>query len=156
MDEKTQKRKSSRAIIFKDGKMVTMYREREGRKFYTFPGGGMEAGETEAQCVTREVFEEFGLTVEPLKKVYIYESERSIEHFFICKWIKGKIGDGAGEEFETDRNRGIYIQTEIKIDDIPNLPLMPPEVAAVMMADYKKNGATLRTRVRKIYGTFKR
>ena len=41
-EEKMQKRESSRAIIFRDGAMVSMYRERDGRTFYTFPGGGME------------------------------------------------------------------------------------------------------------------
>lgn len=154
--EEIEKRKSSRAIIFRNGKMVSMYREREGRKFYTFPGGGVEKGETFEDCVKREVFEEFGLTVEPLKEVYIYESEKSIEHFFVCKWLKGKLGDGAGEEYEKDRNRGIYIQTAIAIKDIPNLPLMPPEVASALIEDYKKNGETLRTRVCKILGSFKR
>lgn len=146
-----QKRRSSRAIIFKSGQMVSMYRERDGRKFYTFPGGGIEDGETEEQAVIREVFEEFGLTVEPIKKVYIYEGERSIEHFFVCKWLKGRLGDGAGEEFEADRNRGLYVQTAIDIKNIPNLPLMPPEVASALIKDYKKNGEALRSRTLKIY-----
>ena len=154
--EEIQKRKSGRAIIFKNGEMVSMYREKEGRKFYTFPGGGMEAGETEQQCVKREVFEEFGLVVEPIKKVYVYESERSIEYFYVCKWLSGKIGDGAGEEFQPDRNRGVYVQTKIKVADIPNLPLMPPEVASVLVEDYKKHGEILRLRARKIEGSYKK
>lgn len=156
MGEVLQKRKSARAIIFKNGEIVSMYREREGRKFYTFPGGGMESGETEEQCVKREVFEEFGLTVEPLKKVYTYESERSIEYFYVCKWLSGKLGDGAGEEYEADRNRGVYIQTSIKVADIPNLPLMPPEVATRLVEDYKKNGEVLRNRACYIKGSFKK
>ena len=156
MEEKTQKRRSSRAIIFRNGEMVSMYREREGRKFYTFPGGGIEPGETEAECVKREVFEEFGLTVEPLNEVYIYESDRSIEYFFTCKWLKGNIGDGAGEEYETDRNRGLYKQTSIKVADIPSLPLMPPEIAAALVEDYKKNGEKLRKTPRKINGFFRK
>ncbi len=41
------KRKSGRAIVIFDEQIVSMYREREGRVFYTFPGGGMEAGESE-------------------------------------------------------------------------------------------------------------
>ena len=118
-----EKRKRARAIIFFENKIVSMYREFDGRKFYTFPGGGMEEDETEEQCVVREVLEEFGLKVEPIKKVYVYESERSIEHFFLCKQISGKFGTGKGEEFQENRNRGIYRPCLIEISEIPPLPL---------------------------------
>lgn len=151
-----EKRVSARAIIYFDDKIVSMYRERDGRVFYTFPGGGKEENETERECVQREVFEEFGLVVEPIKKVYVYENERSIEHFYICKWLAGKFGTGAGEEFQADRNRGVYRQTLIEIAKIPTLPLMPPEVAEVFAQDYSKNGEALRKRARKILGHYKK
>ena len=154
MEKTLNKRRSGRAIIFKEGKMVAMYRERDGRQYYTFPGGGIEENETEEECVKREVFEEFGLTIEPLKMVYIYENERSLEYFFTCKWLAGNIGDGAGEEYQADRNRGVYMQTEIEIANIPNLPLMPPEVVKALVEDYKKNGEKLTTKIRKINGIY--
>ena len=43
------KRKRARAIIIKNGKMVSMYREFDDRNFYVFPGGGMEKNETEEE-----------------------------------------------------------------------------------------------------------
>ena len=125
-----------------------MYRERDGRTFYTFPGGGMEGCETEEDCVERECFEEFGIVVKPVKKVYIYETERSIEYFYICKWISGNIGDGTGEEFQPDNNNGVYRPTSIKISKIPSLPLMPSEVAALLLEDYSKNGEYLRNDIK--------
>ena len=70
-----EKRIRARAIIINNGKLVSMYREREGRRFYTFPGGGMEGNETEEECVKREVFEEFGLIVKPIKSVGFFETE---------------------------------------------------------------------------------
>ena len=36
------------------------------RGLWTFPGGGIEAGETPAECAVREVHEEVGLTVRTL------------------------------------------------------------------------------------------
>ncbi len=150
------KRVSARAIIYFEDKIASMYRERDGRTFYTFPGGGREENETEKQCVQREALEEFGLVVKPLKKVYIYESERSIEHFFICEWLAGEFGSGVGEEFQADRNRGVYRPTLIEIEKIPTLPLMPPEVAAAFYEDYLKNGKTLRKGVKRIKGSFKK
>ena len=150
------KRERARAIIMRDGKLVAMYREKADRIFYTFPGGGMEGGETEESCVIREAFEEFGLTVKPIKKVYYYENEISIEHFYICEWISGEVGDGAGEEYQADRNKGVYVQSLIDISDIPNLPLMPPEVADAFYADYTANGETVREDVLSIVTTMQR
>ena len=138
------KRKRSRAIIINDSKMVSMYREFDDRKFYVFPGGGMEGNETEEECVIREVYEEFGISIKPIKKVYVYETEKSIEYFYLCEWISGKFGTGIGEEFYVNSNKeGVYIPKLIEINDMPNLPLMPPEVASSLYEDYTNNGPTL-------------
>lgn len=150
-----EKRVRARAIIIHEGKMVSMYRERQGRVFYTFPGGGMEGTETEEECVKREVFEEFGLIVKPIKKVYTYENKNSIEHFYIADWLSGEFGSGEGEEFEENRNNGVYIPKLIEISDIPNIPLMPPEVASAFYDDYTKNGKDLRNDVKFIVGEIK-
>ena len=64
-----QKKKCSRAIIFNNDKLIVMYREFNGRQFYTFPGGAMEGDESEEDCVIREVYEEFGINIKPVKKV---------------------------------------------------------------------------------------
>ena len=150
-----QKRTRVRAIIVHDGKLVSMYREREGRKFYTFPGGGLEINETEEECVKREVFEEFGIIVKPVKKVYICENQISISHFYICEWIDGEFGTGNGEEFQENNRNGLYVPMMIDITDIPSLPLMPPEVASAFFEDYTKNGISLRDDVKFIFGEIK-
>ncbi len=102
------------------------------------------------------MLEEFGIVVEPIKKVYTYESERSIEYFYVCKWVSGELGTGQGEEFQAGRNNGVYKPTAIKIADIPNLPLMPPEVAEAFYKDYRKNGQEVRKAAKKINGTIRR
>ena len=132
-----------------------MYREKQGRIYYTFPGGGIEENESEEACVKREVFEEFGIIVEPIKKVYIYENKISIEHFYLAKWLSGEFGSGKGEEFQENQNNGIYIPKLIEISDIPKLPLMPPEVASAFYDDYIRNGKDLRNDVKFIYGEIK-
>ena len=156
MDKVEVKRKRVRAIIFVEDKIVSMYREAYGRVYYTFPGGGMEDNETEEECVIREVFEEFGITVKPIKKVYVYENDRSLEVFYVCKWLSGEFGSGDGEEFHQQNNeKGIYKPTLIEISKIPSLPLMPPEVATAFFEDYTKNGKVVRNKVKVIKGTIK-
>lgn len=145
------RRKSGRAIVFIEDKIVSMYREKGDRVYYTFPGGGMDEGETEQQCVTREVIEEFGMTVEPIKKVYVYESAKSIEHFYLCKWISGEFGSGEGEEYQGDVSRGVYKPTLIDVKEIPNLPLMPPEVAKAFVEDFNAYGHDLANEVKVVF-----
>ena len=53
-----KKRISARAIIIYEDKIVTMYREVKGRKYYTFPGGHIEQNESEQECVKREIFKD--------------------------------------------------------------------------------------------------
>ena len=149
------KRRRARAIIIHDGKLLSMYRERDGRVFYTFPGGGMEGNETEEECVKREVVEEFGINVQPIKKVYIYETQYSIENFYVSTWVSGEFGTGEGEEYQENRNNGVYIPKMIEISDIPNTPLMPPEIASAFYEDYMKNGINLRDDVKVVLGEIK-
>ncbi len=133
-----QKRVSCRAIIFDNERMVSMYRENGDRVYYTFPGGGMEKNETEEECVVREVKEEFGIDIKPVKKVYVYEDEKSIQNFYLCDWLKGELGSGVGEEFQDDRNKGVYVPSLIYVNKIQDLPLMPPIVAKQLVEDVKK------------------
>ena len=143
-----EKRTSCRAIVIEDNALVTMYREKEDRVYYTFPGGGINEGESREECVKRECMEEFGITVEPIRQVYTYENDKTIQHFFICKWVDGELGSGEGEEFAPDRNRGIYVPTLMPLKEIGNLPLMPPEVAKALAEDLEKYGTELASGVR--------
>lgn len=144
------KRLRARAIILHGDKLLSMYRERDGRVFYTFPGGGAEGNETGEECVVREVYEELGINVKPIKLAYVYENQLSIEHFYLCEWTSGEFGTGNGEEYQPDRNKGLYRPTMINIADIPNLPLMPPEVATAFCQDYKQNGRPLCNEVKNV------
>lgn len=127
------------AIIVVEDKLVTMYREFDNRKYYTFPGGGIKDYETEVECVIREVKEEFGISVAPIEKLYDYENGISKESFYLCVWLTGIFGTGTGEEFKQNNIFGEYKPTFIDIKDIPSLPLMPKEIATKFYLDYKEN-----------------
>ena len=70
-----------------------------GRHYWVPPGGGREPGETGEQCVTREVFEETGLTVRvvELLMVDIAEDERPgyPQHkTYLCEVVAGEAAPG--------------------------------------------------------------
>ena len=138
-----EKRESARAIIFRRGQIVVMYREKSDRVYFTFPGGGRQEGESLENCVKREVYEEFGITVEPIREVYFYEGETTLQHFFLCEWTDGDIGTGDGEEFLGDSSRGIYIPMRVDIERLTKIPLMPPEVTKALSNDIKTFGEKL-------------
>ena len=56
-------RPSARAILIRDGRIAMVHSLKYD--YYTFPGGGIEAGEDPVQAVIRETLEEAGLTVIP-------------------------------------------------------------------------------------------
>lgn len=60
-----RERVATRAIIIKDDKILLGYEAKPDQ--YIIPGGGLEKGETLDECVVREVKEETGLIIEPIK-----------------------------------------------------------------------------------------
>ena len=89
------------AAIWRDGRILLVRRARApGRDLFSLPGGVVEAGETLAEAVAREVLEETGLTVEPTRlaghrEVILRDAEGRVErHFvilaFVCRWRAGE------------------------------------------------------------------
>ena len=62
---------ASAAVILDQAGRVVLIRRGDGRG-WSLPGGTMEPGETIDACLVREVWEETGLEVEPVRLVGIY------------------------------------------------------------------------------------
>jgi 8-oxo-dGTP diphosphatase len=54
-------RRAVRGVVFQDDKYLMLYSQRDGD--YSFPGGGIEAGESEQAALKRELLEECGAEV---------------------------------------------------------------------------------------------
>lgn len=84
-------REASRAIIVKDGKILLTH-ELNTSVFMT-PGGGLEENETLTECCIRELKEETGYIVKPVKQFlkineYCFET-MYVSNYFICE-IEGE------------------------------------------------------------------
>lgn len=104
-DAPTKTRVGCRGIVVRDSRMLI---SREvNTDYYLIPGGGLEAGETLEDCCVREVCEETGYVVKPIRHFLtmreFYEEYEYVSHYFVCEVI------GQAEQNLTDaeRQRGL-------------------------------------------------
>ncbi|MCR5249750.1 MAG: serine hydrolase [Lachnospiraceae bacterium] len=101
----TKTREGSRAIIVRDGKILLTHELNSG--WWLLPGGGMEEGETPETCVVREVEEETGYIVRPVRRFLsmneYYEEYRYSGELFVCE-VTGK---GQMNLTEAEKKRGV-------------------------------------------------
>ena len=101
-------RNSAKAIVINNGKILVNRCESRFGEYYTLPGGGQKTGEMLTETVRRELLEETGYSVTPLRLSGIYErvSEgrdegmcHKIYFIFLCRLNSGSHVDPS----ETDR-----------------------------------------------------
>lgn len=119
-------------------------KRKDFQDYYTFPGGGLEEGETLEEGTIREIKEEFGINVRIIKKLYEMKSEKfnQEEYFFLCEYIDGKFGTGNGPEYNNDPkyiDSGKYIPEIINREDVEKIVLLPTEIKEKFVEDIKRN-----------------
>jgi len=84
------------AVIDGDGRILLI--RRADNQMWAMPGGALEVGETPAQGVVREAFEETGVPCEPVALVGVFDSRlcgsltrHHLYHFvFLCRPLNGR------------------------------------------------------------------
>lgn len=84
-------REACRGIVIWENKILLTYEVNTDQ--YFLPGGGLEPGESLAECCARELAEETGYLIEPgyqyLTINEYYEEWKFISHYFVCT-VKGE------------------------------------------------------------------
>jgi len=89
------------AVIVRDGEFLAVRRARPPMQgLFTLPGGGVEAGESIAEAVRREVREETGLTIEAAalagyREVITRDDAGRVQRHFViltfaARWVAGE------------------------------------------------------------------
>ena len=82
-----------RAAVFDDDGRILMVREAVDEDRWTLPGGWVDVNQTPSQSVVREVFEESGYHVQPVKLAAVWDRARQqqpatafsvVRMFFVC------------------------------------------------------------------------
>jgi len=134
-------RNAAKALIYENGKvLLNSHRTEEGAVYYDLPGGGQHLYETMEEAVVREVLEETGILVEPIRFQAIAEEiwdnpvmrEQAPEychrmlHIFLVHPLPG----GRGEKSEPD-----YQQTGsvwVTPEEADSLAIVPVQIRGRM------------------------
>ncbi len=92
-------------FVKRNGKILVGLRKSAlGRGTWALPGGRLEPGETPAQCGVREVLEETGLQVGPLRPlVFAHTVFRRPDIHYITLLFSGDSGEGPPQLLEPEK-----------------------------------------------------
>lgn len=123
-------RVSSRAIIIKDNKVLTMFRRRikDGvtTEYYVIPGGGQDDGESLEETVKRELKEEMNVNIKILGYLGNTIWQDTNSNFFHCEIIDG-VPHLGGEELERMKEDNFYDPRFIDLSLIDSLDIKGKE-----------------------------
>jgi len=132
-----------RAVIYHEGQLlVTAVDDGTRELFYTFLGGHLAVDETLASCAIRQVEEEVGLTVAPVKLLYIIENYfyrgteklHEIGYYFLCDLAEQVRGSLSGH---LEPNLKEDIRPEMmNLEDFAVSPFQPKLVREMVMHDF--------------------
>jgi 8-oxo-dGTP pyrophosphatase MutT (NUDIX family) len=127
-------RNRSAIVLIEDNKLALIERHRAERHYFSFPGGGVDEGETPEQAAIREAEEELGIIVVIKQKVAEVIFNGKPQYYFLAEKISGEFGSGAGEEYgEYNPEHGTYHPLWMSLADVPNNSVLPRELAELVV-----------------------
>ena len=126
--------RSAAVIPSDDGGIALIRRVRAGRTFYVSPGGGDQPGETPADAMVREVKEELGLVVKPVRLLAEVSAGEETQLYFLATTVGGAFGTGGGAEVtgRTSSSEGTYTPVWMPIERLRQIEGWPRRLLDVV------------------------
>ena len=121
-------------IVIEEAHVALIERVRGGRRYYLFPGGGVQPGETAETAATRETVEELGLSIALVRPVARATFGGEDQLFFLARVTGGEFGTGRGPEMNGDplARAGSYRAVWWAVADLATIDLRPLELSAMV------------------------
>ncbi len=124
-------RKSARAVVIHEDKLLVMYRNKFGTKYVTLPGGKIEIGEAPDQAALREVREETMIEAANPRLVFLEHADfYGDQLIFLCDYVSGepKIAPGTHEEAINRLGQNLYEPGWLALSELPDIPFLSAEL----------------------------
>jgi len=116
-------------IIIKEGKILLLKRSvKDKGVYYTFPGGGVEEGETPEHAVIREIKEETNLDIEIEELLWDFKDMYHHGLYFLAKNPRGEMELGEGPEKKKQSADDNHEPLWVPLKDITMLLLYPEKI----------------------------
>ena len=128
---------TARAVIIHKDNVYLLFRRKikksKTKEYYALPGGHLEKGETNEDCVIREVKEELSIDVKILSFLGTVEKKNHLDYIYNCEYLNGKLELG-GEEKEHNNPNNYYEIRKVNIQDIEKINLYPGNLNMIKKA----------------------
>lgn len=126
-------RHTARALVIYNGQVLLMERWRQDDKsddqlhYFSFPGGGIEEGESAPETVVREVEEEMGVMVKVNRLLAVQALPTEEHNYFWCEYISGepRLRDDSIEAMRAKDGMNMYAPTWLPVGDLTAAMLHP-------------------------------
>ena len=129
-------------LVTPDGNFLVFRRVRPGvlDPYWILPGGGVEAGETLAAALERELREEIAAVADVHGLLYIFEAEAGRHYIYLARvrsW-SARAADRSGPEF-SDPARGEHLLQEIPltVEAVERIDLKPEAFAEFLLGQLR-------------------
>lgn len=127
-------------------RVCLIQRVRDGKTYFSFPGGGVEPGETPEQAAAREALEELGVEVVLERLVADLHLRGRRQYYYLARIVGGRFGSGQGEEMSSavDSERGSYTPVWVTLEHARHADVRPRELSRALLSGSLASGRVLR------------